>query len=232
MSDTHDDFQSKLLATLQTVEAMDKAASDVKKEITETDDCSVLDGIEAEMPNVELAELESKLGDEDESDIQTDYKRARNFTYALQEISLTMMRNACKLAVGTQHPKAYDTFNNLLTNMRGLNKDLLEINKAANEVRKTNRELPPKDRPVNGDGGTDVTVTADGQTVAVSITKRPTTQSILEIIKAAKESGELLDNDEIAKRALQKEAEESQEAEFSEIEEPENVDLELEEPEV
>ena len=211
---SHDnDIEKRLMATLVSVEAMDKAASETRSEVDENGE--VMDAIQSELPDVSIRELESKLTGENGSDLEEDYKRARNFTYALQEISLVMMKNIVSLAVGTAHPRAYDTFNSLLTNMRGLNKDLLEINKSANDVKQQSRTMPPAEKPPETDSET--TVTTDGNTVTVTMGKRPTTQSILEIMKKAKENNEIIDNNEIARRAAEMEAEAAEEAEFQEM---------------
>lgn len=211
---SHDnDVQKRLLATLVSVEAMDKAASETRTEVGE--DGEVLDAIQSELPDVSVRELKSKLTGETGSDLEEDYNRARNFTYALQEISLVMMKNIVSLAVGTAHPRAYDTFNSLLTNMRGLNKDLLEINKSANDVKQQSRTMPPAETPPTAETeeGT-ATITTDGKSVTVTMGKRPTTQSILEIIKNAKANEETIENEEIIRRAAVLEAEKAEDAEF------------------
>lgn len=212
---SHDnDVQKRLLATLVSVEAMDKAASETRTEVSSEE--GIEDTIHSELPDVSIRELESKLSGETGSDLEEDYKRARNFTYALQDISLVMLKNICSLAVGTAHPRAYDTYNSLLTNMRGLNKDLMEINKAANDVKQQTRTLPPAEKPPEQEEGEGAmtTVTTDGKSVTVTMGKRPTTQSILEIIKNAKANEETIENEEIIRRAAVLEAEKAEDAEF------------------
>lgn len=194
---TGNSFEENLMKTLSEVEALDKAANAVGNE----EGGSEQPLFESSMPTFDIAVKESKLTDEDESDIKTDYDRARNLTYALQDISLVMLKNSCSMAVATQHPKAYSTFNEIITNLRGLNKDLLDINKAANEVRIKSRTVPDPKKPET-DGMT-TTVTSDGNTMTVTMGPRPTTKSIFDVMNEAKKAGQSLENDEITKRALE-----------------------------
>jgi hypothetical protein len=226
------DINDKLLETLAQVQSLGDATSKTMQEITDGDESEMLEELQGEMPSFELSEKETKIEDEDSSDIQTDYARSRNFTYALQEISLTMLKNVCSIAVATQHPRAYDTFNALLTNMRGLNKDLMDINRAAAETRAKTRTLPPpipKEEPGHGDGLSVEVKDADGNVVRVSTQPRPTSKNILEVIRQAKEKKQELDTSEIADRAreldrLEQERLNAVEAEFSEVENQEDGD--------
>lgn len=68
------------------------------------------------------------------SDIRDDYVTSRNITHTLIEMSGTALEGALKVAMETQHPKAYGVFNELATTMRGLSKDLLEMQKIYKEI--------------------------------------------------------------------------------------------------
>lgn len=68
------------------------------------------------------------------SDIRDDYVTSRNITHTLIEMAGTALEGALSVAVETQHPKAYTVFNELATTMRGLSKDLLEMQKIYQQI--------------------------------------------------------------------------------------------------
>lgn len=68
------------------------------------------------------------------SDIRDDYVTARNITHTLIEMGGSAIQGALDVAIQTQHPKAYTVFNELATTMRGLSKDLLEMQKIYKEI--------------------------------------------------------------------------------------------------
>lgn len=71
---------------------------------------------------------------EDHSDIRDDYITSRNITHALIGMAGEALNGALSVAVETQHPKAYSVFNELATTMRGLSKDLLDMQKIFKEI--------------------------------------------------------------------------------------------------
>lgn len=68
------------------------------------------------------------------SDIRDDYITSRNITHTLIEMAGSALEGALSVAVETQHPKAYTVFNELATTMRGLSKDLLEMQKIYQQI--------------------------------------------------------------------------------------------------
>lgn len=68
------------------------------------------------------------------SDIRDDYVTSRNITHTLIDMAGSALEGALNVAVETQHPKAYAVFNELATTMRGLSKDLLEMQKIYKEI--------------------------------------------------------------------------------------------------
>lgn len=68
------------------------------------------------------------------SDIADDYITSRNITHTLIDMTGSALEGALSVAVETQHPKAYTIFNELATTMRGLSKDLLEMQKIYKEI--------------------------------------------------------------------------------------------------
>lgn len=70
----------------------------------------------------------------DNSDIADDYITSRNITHTLIGMTGSALEGALSVAVETQHPKAYTVFNELATTMRGLSKDLLEMQKIYKEI--------------------------------------------------------------------------------------------------
>lgn len=68
------------------------------------------------------------------SDIRDDYITSRNITHTLIDMAGQALEGALSVAIETQHPKAYGVFNELATTMRGLSKDLLEMQKIYKEI--------------------------------------------------------------------------------------------------
>lgn len=201
-----DSLSDRLMATLEQVQAMDGAAAKVGTEMMDPENTEV-DAFNQEIPEVEIKAIDSLAEEEDGSDITTDYKRSRDITYALQEVSIVMLKNACAMACTTAHPRAYDVVNNIMTTMRGLNKDLMDHQKIFYEGKGKKRLLPAKDQPPGGDGeGLGVGITSDGTSVQLTIGPRPTTQNIMQVIKEARERGvdvSKLNNQQIIELAQQ-----------------------------
>ncbi|MGL4353079.1 MAG: terminase small subunit [Aeromonas popoffii] len=201
-------LSDRLMATLEQVQAMDGAAAKVSTDMMDPDN-NEADAFSQDLPDVKVESISSSAEDEDNSDITTDYKRSRDFTYAMQEVNLVMLKNACSMACTTAHPRAYDVVNNIMATMRGLNKDLMDFQKTFYEGKGKKRLLPAKEMPQGGGGdggGMEATVTTDGTSLHLSIGPRPTTQNIMEVIKQAREKGidvSKLNNQEIIELAQQ-----------------------------
>lgn len=199
-------LSDRLMATLEQVQAMDVAAAKVGTDMMDPDN-NEADAFTQDIPEVEIKNIDSSAEEEEGSDITTDYKRSRDITYALQEVSTVMLKNACSMACTTAHPRAYDVVNNIMTTMRGLNKDLMDYQKIFYEGKGKKRLLPAKEQPQGGDGGgMEVGLSTDGTSVQLTIGPRPTTQNIMEVIRQAREKGidvSKLDNKQIIELAQQ-----------------------------
>jgi len=226
-------LSQRLLETLDTIKSIDQGASQVAKEISDGDEESGL-GFSAELPTIEIIKQETRAEDEENSDLLEDYRRARDFTYALQDATLVMLKNAATMAVATAHPRAYGVVNEIVTNMRGLNKDLMDIQKSLNESRTKHRTVPNVEQkePEGGDVGVGVQTNPDGSTsIGIRVGSRASTMNILEVLKKARESGldlSTLNNEDIASAAERLEAVEGEFFEKGEIDgSPTEADGEL-----
>lgn len=79
-------------------------------------------------------EVATSIPETENSDIRDDYITSRNLTHTLIDMAGQALEGALSVAVETQHPKAYSVFNELATTMRGLSKDLLEMQKIYKEI--------------------------------------------------------------------------------------------------
>lgn len=198
-----DDLNERLLKTLDAIHAVDNGAKAVTGSISNDGEEDPMEAFSSEIPDVEVKDLETDEIDEEETDLIKDYKRSRNFTYAMQDVSLVMLKNLCQIAATTMHPKAYDSVNQMLNTMRGLNKDLLDSQKLLLESRSKKRTLPLKALQ-EGESFVHSVTDENGSTLTISTRDRPTTTNILEVIRKAKEQGKdlsQLDNQMIVAEA-------------------------------
>lgn len=79
-------------------------------------------------------EIATSVPETANSDIRDDYVTSRNITHTLIEMAGSALEGALSVAVETQHPKAYTVFNELANTMRGLSKDLLEMQKIYQQI--------------------------------------------------------------------------------------------------
>lgn len=197
-----DDLNERLLRTLDAIHAVDNGAKAVTSSLTE-EEGDPMEAFSSEIPNVEVKELDTEETAEEETDLLKDYTRARNFTYAMQDVSLVMLKNLCQIAATTMHPKAYDSVNQMMSTMRGMNKDLMDFQKQLLESRGKKRTLPSKTL-AEGETFIQNVVDEHGATLTISTRDRPTTTNILEVIRKAKEQGKdlsQLDNQMIVAEA-------------------------------
>lgn len=200
MDTTHKSLSEGLLQTLQAARSQDSANRQLSREGAGLDE----DFDDTNDIEVEVKEKESKFKEDSETDIAEDFKRARNVTYACQELMIEMLGDAAKLAISTENPRAFDIVNNIVTNVRGLNRDLLDFNKAAIEAK-------GKSNPQNtgdGESGTHVSIDENGA-VSVTQTRRTSTVSLLEKIEAARKAknGDMgaIDNADIIEAEVEEE---------------------------
>lgn len=79
-------------------------------------------------------QVATSIPESENSDIRDDYITSRNLTHTLIDMAGQALEGALSVAIETQHPKAYTVFNELATTMRGLSKDLLEMQKIYKEI--------------------------------------------------------------------------------------------------
>lgn len=89
----------------------------------------------------EVVEVETTVPDLASTDAKTDYVKARNITHTLLQMTGDAVASSLQVAQDTEHPRAYNVFNELVNTMRNLTKDLLDMQKVYKEV--------TKDRPEN-----------------------------------------------------------------------------------
>jgi hypothetical protein len=79
-------------------------------------------------------QVATSIPESESSDIRDDYVTSRNITHTLIDMAGQALEGALSVAIETQHPKAFTIFNELATTMRGLSKDLLEMQKIYKEI--------------------------------------------------------------------------------------------------
>lgn len=108
------------------------------------------------------------------SDIRDDYVTSRNITHTLIEMAGSALEGALSVAVETQHPKAYTVFNELATTMRGLSKDLLEMQKIYQQIVEDEKKKKEATKP--------------GTITQNNVTNITTSASLSEVLKMMKEN--------------------------------------------
>ncbi len=191
-------ISDRLMETMQQIQAVNTASSEAINEIGDESFGEAM--LPAEMPDCTINPIQTNLEDEPSSDIKTDYTRAREYTYALQDIGLIMLKNAAQMAVATQQPKAYTSVNELMNTMRNLNKDLMDIQKSVMDGTKKKRELPaPEVKEEEGDEN-------DLEVTALKITgKKMSTQNVIDVMAKLMAQGKdvnSMSNEEIMEAAI------------------------------
>jgi hypothetical protein len=79
-------------------------------------------------------QVATNIPESENSDIREDYITSRNITHTLIDMAGGALEGALSVALETQHPKAFSVFNELATTMRGLSKDLIEMQKIYKEI--------------------------------------------------------------------------------------------------
>lgn len=94
-------------------------------------------------------EVATSIPETENSDIRDDYITSRNITHTLIDMAGSALEGALNVAIETQHPKAYTVFNELATTMRGLSKDLLEMQKIYKEISEEKRAKAAAEKKAN-----------------------------------------------------------------------------------
>lgn len=120
-------------------------------------------------------EITTSVPEVENSDIRDDYITSRNITHTLIDMAGSALEGALSVAIETQHPKAYTVFNELATTMRGLSKDLLEMQKIYQQIAEENKAKKAAQGPAS--------VTQN------NVTNITTNASLSEVLKMMKENG-------------------------------------------
>lgn len=76
-----------------------------------------------------LEEMPTETPDIEESDAHKDYKFARNMLYTLANMSARATHRSLQVAEETEHPRAFEAFNSLVSSTRELTRDLITMQK-------------------------------------------------------------------------------------------------------
>lgn len=125
-------MSDRLKGTLEQISAPNATLNDINVDFKDDD---IIPSRGGELIPFEMKEVATSVPEvEDNTDIRDDYVTARNLTHTLIEMSGSAIQGALVVAIQTQHPKAFSVFNELATTMRGLSKDLLEMQKIYKEI--------------------------------------------------------------------------------------------------
>lgn len=127
---------------------MDTMDSNLKQSLGIEEDLTY--GLEEERPKeihkFVLKEIKTRLTDLEAShDLETDYIYSRNLYYTLLELTNGAAINAFHLALNSEQPRAYSTFNELVSTAGRLTSDLLSLQKILKDVKKGNPDFAEKE---------------------------------------------------------------------------------------
>ena len=91
----------------------------------------------------ELEVKETSVPDLLLSDAKVDYAYARSLNYTLLNLTTQALARALVVVNETEHPRAFESFNSLAATVRGLNQDLLAMQKVYKEITKGRTEMDP-----------------------------------------------------------------------------------------
>lgn len=125
-------MSDRLKGTLEQIEGNKSGLNDIVADFADEDIIGQRGG---EVIPFEMKQVATSVPEVDENnDIRDDYVTSRNLTHTLIEMAGSAIQGALDVAISTQHPKAYTVFNELATTMRGLSKDLLDMQKIYKEI--------------------------------------------------------------------------------------------------
>lgn len=219
-------ISDRLLNSLTQITAQDEANAQLSRELMDPTEFGAAPGVDdddythavVDVPQIKIETKESKLPDIPDTNLTADANRVRDVTYAMQEVSIELLKGSVKMACETENPRAYTVCNELMTTIRGLNKDLLEAARTIEEVKQ-------KAKPAAiAEGGTQVEVDEDGKVKVTTAPKGHSTKNLLALVEEMRRNGgnaSAVDNDTI----LDSTAEEVEESEVTEVEEAEITDV-------
>lgn len=101
------------------------------------------------------------------NDIAHDYLHARNTTHTLLEATGNALAGALKVAMETEHPRAYGVFNELASTMRQLTQDLLGLQKSFKDIKRDDKTIEEAIAPVTTVQGDQTNITINGGAAGV-----------------------------------------------------------------
>ena len=78
--------------------------------------------------------VESSVSTLEKTDLGDDYITSRNITHALIDYAGSALQGALQVSIESQHPKAFEMFDRLANTMRGLSKDLIDMQKVYQSI--------------------------------------------------------------------------------------------------
>lgn len=183
------DISSRLLDSLNQVTASDEASAQLSRERMDPNEFGAAPGVDDEdyaiihVPEIKIENKESKLPEIPDTNLTADANRVRDVTYAMQEVSIELLKGSVKMACETENPRAYTVCNELMTTIRGLNKDLLD---AARTIEEVKQKAKPSTTPT---GGTHVEVDEDGKVKVTTAPKGHSTKNLLALVEEMRRNG-------------------------------------------
>jgi uncharacterized protein YoxC len=123
------------------------------------------------------------------SDLRDDYITSRNITHALIDYAGNALQGALVVALETQHPKAFEVFDKLANTMRGLSKDLIDMQKIYQSIVDSNngkiaQNITQNNITINPEGDP-VSTTNTSMSDIVKLIKKMSDKSVAENQKSA-----------------------------------------------
>lgn len=196
---------------MQNASAIDSASTEIS-----TGDDLDLDDLMPELDDIneEVQDVSSNVEDEDETDAVNDYKKARNHLNWALEVNQKMIVNNARISKVTTHPKNFEAHDKLMQTHLKLCGALLEASGKVDEskvkarVTRTTKVVPDPVDDGSGNGHTyegEVVKNSEGE--HVRITRKPTSESLFEIVQQQRELetelGKTLSNEDIVNIAVE-----------------------------
>lgn len=145
-------MSDRLKGTLEQIDGPKAALNEIVADFADEDIIGKRGG---EVVPFEMKQVATSVPVVDENnDIRDDYVTSRNLTHTLIEMAGEAIQGALTVAIETQHPKAYTVFNELATTMRGLSKDLLDMQKIYKEISAEKEAKAAAAKAASGGGNT------------------------------------------------------------------------------
>jgi uncharacterized protein YoxC len=134
------------------------------------------------------------------SDLRDDYITSRNITHALIDYAGNALQGALVVALETQHPKAFEVFDKLANTMRGLSKDLIDMQKIYQSIVDSNngkiaQNITQNNITINPEGDP-VSTTNTSMSDIVKLIKKMSDKSVAENQKSAMKRKVIVSDDD------------------------------------